>query len=77
MEVFGSTGWLQEAPGQGSEGKGGPKSRPKDAKRIAKKVPRWSKKATMRPIWELLGSISEEIFVKLDVKIIRFRKPRT
>ena len=77
MEVFGSTGWLQESPKQCSEGAGGLKRRPKEAKRTAKKVPRWPKKTTRSPIWRLLGFILDEIWVKMDVKMIRFRKWQT
>ena len=77
LEVLGSTGWLQEAPRQCSEGAGGPKSRPQETKRIAKTVPRWPKKATRRPIWELLGLILDEILVKMGVKMIRFWKRQT
>ena len=77
MEVFGSTGWPQEAPRQCSEGAGGPKCRPKDAKKTAKKVPRWPKKVTRRPVWGLLRLILNEIWVKLGVKMARFRKQPT
>ena len=77
LEVFGRTGWLQEAPRLCSEGAGGPKSRPNDAKRTAKKVARWPKKATTRPIWGLLGLILDAILVKIGVKIVRFRKRQT
>ena len=77
LEVFGSIGGLQEAPREYSEGAGGPKSRPREAKRTTKKVPRWTKKATRRPIWGLLGLIWDEILVKLRVKMERFRKRQT
>ena len=77
LELFGRTGWLQEAPRQCSEGAGGPKSCPKDARRAAKKVARWPKKATTRPIWGLLGLILDAILVKMGVKIVRFRKRQT
>ena len=40
-------------------------------------VLRWSKKATTRPIWDLLGLISDESVATMGAKIVRFRKPRT
>ena len=77
LEVFGSTGWLQKAPRQCSEGAEGPKSRPQEMKRTANQVPSWPKRATRRLIWTLWGAGFDEILVKMDVKMRRFWKRRT
>ena len=51
LETFGSTVWLQEAPRQGSERAVGPKHRPKEATKSARRVPRCPQGRLLQTFW--------------------------